>query len=204
MSNIRAVLTQKHALNAGFSCCILEKVSFSVYSETKVIFAEILCFGRNYLFSSVCFSLFLIVTHCLLTVPARVGWAMTPSASDLCTRTSSWPLRRRRWWHCHWRRRCLSCRGWRRRSTIWVRRGVGRSGSSPARSRCCTYRDRLKMVPRLRETRPAARGGQDVGITQSRDHSLANPRKQTRIVQRAVLARFEGFGDYKMRVACRT
>ena len=84
---------------------------------------------------------------------------------------------------------------------------------SPARSRplrfftsqkSMLYRDRLKMVPRLRETRPAARGGQDVGITQSRDHSLANPRKQTRIVQRAVLARFEGFGDYKMRVACRT
>ena len=31
------------------------------------------------------------------------------------------------------------------------------------------------MVPRLREMRPAARGGQDAGITQPRDNSLADP-----------------------------
>ena len=31
------------------------------------------------------------------------------------------------------------------------------------------------MVTRLRETRPAARRGQDAGITQPRDHSLADP-----------------------------
>ena len=31
------------------------------------------------------------------------------------------------------------------------------------------------MVPRLREMRPAARGGQDTGITQHRDHSTADP-----------------------------
>ena len=34
------------------------------------------------------------------------------------------------------------------------------------------------MVPRLRETRPVARGGQDAGITQPREHSLADPCKQ--------------------------
>ena len=32
------------------------------------------------------------------------------------------------------------------------------------------------MVPRLRETRPVARGGQDARIPQPRDHSLADPR----------------------------
>ena len=31
------------------------------------------------------------------------------------------------------------------------------------------------MVPRLRETRPAARGDKDAGITQPREHSLADP-----------------------------
>ena len=32
------------------------------------------------------------------------------------------------------------------------------------------------MVPRVRETRPVARGGQDARIPQPRDHSLADPR----------------------------